>query len=105
VIKAYIQRCEEVNPLINAIVENRFEDALEEAKQVDADIANQLRTIEQMEKDLPLLGLPITVKESIGVTGMSHQGGRVYLKKKIAREDSDIVRMARKHGGIVLLVR
>lgn len=62
VVQAYIDRCKEVNPLVNAIVEDRFEDALIEARQIDAEIAKGTKTIEEMERDTPLLGLPVTVK-------------------------------------------
>lgn len=62
VVQAYIDRCREVNPLVNAIVEDRFEEALDEARQIDADIAKGVRTVEEMERDTPLLGLPVTVK-------------------------------------------
>lgn len=60
VVQAYIERCKEVNPLVNAIVEDRFELALEEARQIDAEIAKGTRTVEEMERDTPLLGLPVT---------------------------------------------
>lgn len=62
VVQAYIDRCKEVNPLVNAIVEDRFEEALEEARQIDADIAKGVKTVEEMERDTPLLGLPVTIK-------------------------------------------
>lgn len=62
VVQAYIERCREVNPLVNAIVEDRFEEALNEARQIDAEIAKGTRTVEEMERDTPLLGLPVTVK-------------------------------------------
>lgn len=68
-ILAYIERCKEVNPLLNAIVENRFEAALEEARAVDDLIQSGKKTIEELEEETPLLGIPITVKESIGVKG------------------------------------
>lgn len=68
-VLAYIERCKEVNPLLNAIVENRFEAALEEARAVDDLIQSGKKTIQELEEETPLLGIPITVKESIGVKG------------------------------------
>ncbi|VEN51775.1 unnamed protein product, partial [Callosobruchus maculatus] len=56
VIKAYIERVEEVNPTINAVIENRFEDALEEARAVDKFLSNTLMTAEEIEEKKPLLG-------------------------------------------------
>lgn len=57
-----------------------------------------------MKKQTPLLGLPLTVKESIQVQGMSNQAGRVYKKKRVAVEDAPVVKNARKHGAIVICV-
>lgn len=103
-VQAYIDRCKEVNPLVNAIVEDRFEDALEEARQIDAEIAKGTRTVEEMERDTPLLGLPVTVKESIAVKGMINQGGRVFKQRRVAAYDAPCVVLVKKYGGIILLV-
>lgn len=55
VVKAFIERIHQVNPIINAIVDNRFEEALSEAQQIDADIANG--TIQEVDfQDKPFLG-------------------------------------------------
>jgi fatty acid amide hydrolase 2 len=69
VVSAYIERCKEVNPYLNAIVEPRYEAALKEARAVDKMIASTTRTIEELEKEYPLLGVPFTVKESLAVEG------------------------------------
>lgn len=65
VVHAFIERCKEVNPVLNAIVDERYELALEEAREVDRLIATNPETVMQKA----LLGVPITVKESIGVQG------------------------------------
>jgi fatty acid amide hydrolase 2 len=57
-----------------------------------------------MKTELPLLGLPITVKESIKVSGMSNESGRFYKKKQIAQEDASIVKNAKKRGAVILCV-
>lgn len=66
IVKAYISRIKAVNPVINAIVEDRFALAVEEAVQVDKLIKNSLITTFEIEQKYPLLGVPLTVKESIG---------------------------------------
>lgn len=104
VVRAYIERCQEVNPLLNAIVEDRFEDALKEAKQVDTFLAKTIQSIQEIESKYPLLGLPITVKESIAVKGMKNQAGRVFKIPQIAEEDAPVVQQIKKLGGIILLV-
>lgn len=57
-----------------------------------------------MKKQTPLLGLPLTVKESIKVEGMSNTSGRFYKRKQIAAEDAPIVKNARKHGAVIICV-
>lgn len=59
-----------MNPTLNAIVEERFIKALDEAHSIDQKIYNKELTVEQMEKNTPFLGVPFTVKESIGVKGI-----------------------------------
>lgn len=75
VVRAYIDRIREVNPLINAVVEERFTTAIEEAKKADQMIAN-MQTI-WLIKTYPLLGVPFTVKESCALKG------EVYLEALI----------------------
>lgn len=57
-----------------------------------------------MKMETPLLGLPLTVKESIKVKGMSNQSGRIYKKKFVALDDAPIVKNAKKHGAVILCV-
>lgn len=55
VVSAFINRIKEVNPIINALVDDRFEEALEEARKIDKDIDNNTITgIDFREK--PFLG-------------------------------------------------
>lgn len=69
-MQAYIDRIQEVNPYINAIVEQRFEAALKEAEEADDKICLHLsQDIEILFKSYPILGIPFTVKESCGVKG------------------------------------
>lgn len=65
VTQAYVNRCKQVNPLINAIVEDRFKDAIKEAQQLDKRIKDGEIDFDKM----PLLGVPITSKDSIGMKG------------------------------------
>lgn len=101
---AYIERCKEVNPLINAVVATRFEIALQEARKVDEFVRSGVKTEEELSRDMPLLGIPITVKESIAVQGMSHSAGMKREKPVLALDDADVVKRVRKAGAIPLLV-
>lgn len=66
VVKAYISRIKAVNPVINAVVEDRFSLAVEEAAHVDKLINSSSITKLELEQKYPLLGVPLTVKEAIG---------------------------------------
>lgn len=54
---------------MNAIVEPRYDLAIKEAKCIDKMIASNERSPEDLAKEYPLLGIPMTVKESIAVEG------------------------------------
>lgn len=81
VLESFINRIKHVNPLINAVVDKRFEKALKEAREIDRQIAaarNGEGDKSILEK--PLLGLPISIKETISVDGHSHTGGLLGRK-------------------------
>lgn len=103
VITAYIERIKEV-VILNAVVESRFDEAREEARAIDKLIQSGVRSLEEMKKETPLLGLPLTVKESIMVKGMSNQAGRVFKTKQIALEDASVVKNAKRSGAVILAV-
>lgn len=71
VIRAYVKRVKQVNPFINAVVEDRFEAALQDAKRVDLEVeaAHHNGTLIELAANKPLLGVPLTVKESCCVKG------------------------------------
>ncbi|XP_054269754.1 fatty-acid amide hydrolase 2-like [Macrosteles quadrilineatus] len=104
VVRAFILRCREVNPTLNAIVEERFIKALDEAHSIDQKIYNKELTVEQMEKNTPFLGVPFTVKESIGVKGMSQSVGCLPRHGEKAKMDGSAVQSLKKAGGIPIAV-
>ncbi|XP_018357628.1 PREDICTED: fatty-acid amide hydrolase 2-A isoform X2 [Trachymyrmex cornetzi] len=103
VIVTYVKRCKIVNPLINAIVEDRFDAAIQEAREIDNFLQSTIIDEAKIANEKPLLGLPITIKESIAVQGMSYSVGMKDVSLK-ATEDADVVARIRKAGGIPLLV-
>lgn len=54
------------------MVEDRFLQALEEAKNVDSFLAQNKFTTEELAVKKPLLGVPVTIKESCAVKGKRH---------------------------------
>ncbi|XP_031338766.1 fatty-acid amide hydrolase 2-B-like isoform X3 [Photinus pyralis] len=104
VVRAYISRVKNVNPILNAVMEDRFEIAIQEAKLVDISLMATNLNLNEVKNNSPLLGVPITIKESIAVENLSNTGGATGLKGVKATEDADVVKLLRISGAIVLLV-
>lgn len=96
VTQTFITHIKQVNPQLNAVVEERFSLALEEAAEKDAKI-NQVNFARQ-----PLYGVPISVKESFHVIGMKTTAGLFHRKDVIKNRDAEVVRKLKKAGAIVL---
>src|SRR4029079_3524752 len=75
-----IARIEALDPKINAVVVRDFARAREAAKAADAALGRGERR--------PLLGLPITIKESFNVAGLPTTWGVVAAKGSVAQEDA-----------------
>ncbi|XP_068631054.1 fatty-acid amide hydrolase 2-B-like isoform X2 [Battus philenor] len=103
-VMAYIERCREVNHFLNAIVEPRYELALRDARLVDKMLEAYTGSTETLAANYPLLGLPITVKESIAVEGMSNDAGTVYDYRNPAKKDAEIVKLLKAAGAIPIAV-
>ena len=71
-VNAYILQIKKVNPIINAVVDNRFEDAICEAKLYDEQLMNGKFDTETLEREKPLYGVPLTVKECCALKGINH---------------------------------
>ena len=54
------------------------------------------------EKDLPLFGLPILIKDNIDVAGLPTTAGSCMLTDNIAVKDAPIVANLRKNGAVIL---
>lgn len=67
IVCAYIERIKEVNPILNAVVEERFEAAIEDAKRADRLILTTPKLF--IVTNYPILGVPFTVKESCSLKG------------------------------------
>ncbi|XP_045467015.1 fatty-acid amide hydrolase 2-A-like isoform X2 [Harmonia axyridis] len=102
VVRSYIERISEVNPLLNAVIEDRFEQALEEAKDVEHTL-NSFSSVKELKKKYPLLGVPFTVKGSLAVRGLDHSCG-VKMKQKEALNNAATVQKLIDAGAIPLLV-
>lgn len=86
------------------MIEDRFEDAINDAKRADKIISDASTSLIHVIKNYPLLGVPFTVKESIAVKGMSHVSGMLWRKGTKAARDAIVVEKMRAAGAIPLLV-
>ena len=91
---AYIQR---INPYLNAVVRDRFEQARKEAMLADEELER-----EGPENVPPFHGVPCTIKESFGLKGMPNTAGLVARRHVRANEDATAVARVRRAGAIPL---
>jgi len=73
----------EVNPRINAVVGNRFADAIAEAKIYDEQLKAGKFDAETLEREKPLFGLPFSVKESCALKGAAKV---IYSFESVSRD-------------------
>jgi len=93
-LQIHIDRILEVNPTINALVEDRFDVAMKEA--IDADQLITSRT-----EDLPPFhGVPCTIKECFALEGMPQSSGLLSRKSIRVQDDAPTVSNLRKAGFI-----
>jgi fatty acid amide hydrolase 2 len=97
IVNIHIEQIKKVNPLLNAVVKERFEEAQKEAKNAD-----QIIKKEQMDKIPPFLGVPCTIKECFAFKGMPNTGGLYSRRNYIAQVDATVVQRVKEAGAIPL---
>ncbi|CAG4951309.1 unnamed protein product [Colias eurytheme] len=97
-----IERIKLVNPYLNAVTDERFEDALKDAEEVDRMIEKGLS--EEEFKKKPFLGVPFTAKESHAVLGMLHTLGIEARRGVRVDYDAECVRLLKEAGAIPVAV-
>lgn len=100
VLNSFIERIKEVNPVLNCVVANRFEDARKEAQAADDLIKSGKLTEEDLAKNKPFLGVPFTTKDCIAVKDMIHSSGLYKRKDILAEEDAEAILKLRNVGAI-----
>jgi len=89
--EAAIARIEARDGTLNAVVVRDFDRAREQARAVDAG-----------PRDLPLLGVPMTVKESYNVAGLPTCWGFAEHRDFVAGEDAELVKRLKRAGAVIL---
>ena len=94
-IEKTLKRIETVNPVLNAFVSIRADQAMEEARAMTEQLASG-------KEPGPLAGIPIGVKDLEDVKGMVTSFGSIPYKHNVARDDSIQVARLRAAGAIVV---
>lgn len=94
-VKATLARIDRLNPGLNAIVQRRDDEALAEARAIDARLARG-------EDPGPLAGVPVTVKVNIDQAGFATTNGLRIQENLVAQQDSPPVANLRRAGAILV---
>jgi Asp-tRNA(Asn)/Glu-tRNA(Gln) amidotransferase A subunit family amidase len=92
VTESHLARIDAVNGELNAIVTLRAEEALADASRIDGGDASEL----------PMAGVPFTVKDLIATSGVRTTAGTPALSKWIPKLDASAVARVRRAGAILL---
>jgi fatty acid amide hydrolase 2 len=95
VVDAHIRRVELVNPRLNAVVMDRFEEARREAREAERYVG-----CDAVER--PLLGVPFTAKELIAAAGMPQTFGCANRQGRYAHSDATVIVRLKAAGAILL---
>jgi amidase len=89
-----IARIEVLDQYLNAVVVRDFERARDAAKAADAALARG--------EPRPLLGIPMTIKESFNIAGLPTTWGNPRFKDFVPKEDAVLVSRVKSAGAVVL---
>lgn len=95
VTQAHLARLAEVNPKINAVVQEFPDEALSAAQKVDSAIARG-------QDPGPLCGVPVTIKVNVDQAGHATTNGLRLQEHLIAEADSPVVSNLRKAGAVII---
>ena len=90
-----LERMTQVNPAINAVIEEMPEAALTEADKLDSRIAGG-------EMPGPLAGVPVTIKDNIDLAGHNNSNGLNIQKDLIADLDNPVVTNLQNADAIII---
>lgn len=95
VVSTYLERIEEVNPSLNAVVQLTPDMALAQARAAD-------KSLHRGEIVGPLHGVPMTMKDSIETAGVICTGGTKGRASFIPSQDATVVARLRAAGAILI---
>lgn len=95
VTQAHLERLDLVNPVLNAVVVPLYEQALAQARELDA-------RRHQFDQLPPLYGVPVTIKINVDQAGQANSDGVAAYRDQIASEDAPVVANLRRDGAVIL---
>lgn len=96
-VGAHVAYARKVNPTLNAIVIDRYDEAMADAQAADA------RLVNEGPENLPQFhGVPCTIKEAFAYTGFPQTSGLVSRKHAVATQDATAVARIKAAGAIPL---
>ena len=96
IVKDLLAKIETENPKLNAYLEV-FTDALEQAKKAD-----ELRRASPPAGGLPLLGIPLAIKNNILIKGRKASAASKMLENYVASYDATVIRKLKEAGAIFI---
>ncbi|HEY6972415.1 MAG TPA: amidase [Candidatus Angelobacter sp.] len=94
-VEAHLQLIEKFNPAINAFAWVNAEQAMAEARRMEA-------AVMAGDSAKPLLGVPVTIKSCIDVKGMRCEAGSRLRADYVASDDAPLVARLKRAGAIVI---
>lgn len=94
VVEAQLQRLDDLDPRLNAYIT-----VLSDRARAEADVADQRR---RRGETLPLLGVPVAVKDLFAMAGVRMTAGSRVLFDHVPDEDATVVRRLQEAGAVIL---
>ncbi|MGQ7793666.1 amidase [Faunimonas sp. B44] len=91
----YLSCVERLQPVLNAMITVLSEQAIEDARRLDAELADG-------HDRGPLHGIPIVLKDNIDTGGVRTTVGSEFLRNRIPDEDAEITRRLKRAGAIII---
>jgi aspartyl-tRNA(Asn)/glutamyl-tRNA(Gln) amidotransferase subunit A len=94
-VQAFIARIERLNPALNAFITVTAEQALQQAREAEAEI-------QRGHWRGPLHGMPLALKDLIDTAGIRTTAASAVFKDRIPGEDAEVVRRLKTAGAVLL---
>ncbi|CAJ0580473.1 unnamed protein product, partial [Mesorhabditis spiculigera] len=105
VVRAFAERIKEVNPITNACAEIYTNQAIENAKEVDEELAKASEgDLEKIRTERPLLGVPFSCKDQCEIEGTTTTFG-AWSQRDHVSEKTDLMAGLYLKAGAILIAK